>query len=115
MMDPTAPKPPCTVNPCAIHAPQSSEKPKTSPEPAYRQSLPRIALSDCGVTRTPWGSRRQVYRELRAKIVALHCQAARSWAQFHTIDARRLCRTTLCRQPRGIRVGMNYQGACDDD
>ena len=30
-----------------------------------------------------------------------------------TIEARRLCRTTPCRQPRGILVGENYQGACN--
>ena len=33
--------PPATVDAYAIHASQSSEKSKTSPEPACRQSLPR--------------------------------------------------------------------------
>jgi hypothetical protein len=32
------------------------------------------------------------------KMVPLHCQVAWSWAHFHTIEARRLCRKTPCRQ-----------------
>src|SRR5579862_1852889 len=115
MMEAPAPNPPCTVNPCAIHASQSSEKSMTSPEPACRQSLPKLPLSDCGVTRTLCQPETQVYPESRLKCVPLHCKAAWSWAHFHTIETRRLCRTTPCRQPRGIRVGKNYQGACDDE
>src|SRR5580704_18577903 len=82
MMEAPAPNPPCTVNPCAIHASQSSEKSMTSPEPACRQSLPKLPLSDCGVTRTLCQPETQVYPESRLKCVPLHCKAAWSWANF---------------------------------
>src|SRR6266849_5934483 len=100
---------------CHSRSPIERKVGNLSPEPACRQPLPDLALSSCGITRTPCRRRRQGYPESILKTVASIAKRRglrHIFAQSKPTD----CAVRHCAaSPRGIRVGNLYQGACDDE